>query len=83
MAEDGAIVRKDEDFAIKPQAVVPALDTSTWPLLLKNYDKRTKFAAPSTHPPSTFVCCSPLTFFVAQCSSERGISLLSRTVVHP
>ena len=30
----------DEDYSIKPEAVVPAVDTSTWPLLLKNYDKR-------------------------------------------
>lgn len=28
------------DYSIKPEAVVPAVDTSTWPLLLKNYDKR-------------------------------------------
>lgn len=29
-----------QDYAIKPQAVTPSIDTSTWPLLLKNYDKR-------------------------------------------
>jgi len=27
----------EEQYAIKPQAVTPAIDTSTWPLLLKNY----------------------------------------------
>ncbi|KAI0205240.1 pseudouridine synthase [Astrocystis sublimbata] len=27
------------DYSIKPTAVTPALDTSNWPLLLKNYDK--------------------------------------------
>ncbi|OJD21746.1 centromere/microtubule-binding protein cbf5 [Blastomyces percursus] len=27
------------DFAIKPEAVTPAIPTSEWPLLLKNYDK--------------------------------------------
>lgn len=27
------------DFLIKPQSLVPTLDTSTWPLLLKNYDR--------------------------------------------
>ncbi|KKY25458.1 putative centromere microtubule binding protein cbf5 [Phaeomoniella chlamydospora] len=27
------------DFAIKPEAVAPAIPTSEWPLLLKNYDK--------------------------------------------
>lgn len=30
----------EEDYTIKPQAVTPAVDTSDWPLLLKNYDKR-------------------------------------------
>lgn len=28
-----------EDYMIKPQSVAPALDTSKWPLLLKNFDK--------------------------------------------
>ena len=27
------------DYMIKPQSTVPKLDTSSWPLLLKNYDK--------------------------------------------
>lgn len=27
-------------FIIKPEAVTPAIPTSEWPLLLKNYDKR-------------------------------------------
>lgn len=27
------------ELVIKPQSTTPALDTSTWPLLLKNYDK--------------------------------------------
>ncbi|KAH7281268.1 hypothetical protein KP509_36G038600 [Ceratopteris richardii] len=27
------------DYLIKPQSYIPALDTSKWPLLLKNYDK--------------------------------------------
>lgn len=36
------VVKKtEEEYAIKPQAATPALDTSSWPLLLKNYDKRT------------------------------------------
>lgn len=30
----------DDEFTIKPQASTPQLDTSNWPLLLKNYDKR-------------------------------------------
>ncbi|KAI1505626.1 pseudouridine synthase [Biscogniauxia marginata] len=33
-------IKPDEDqFSIKPTAVTPSVDTSTWPLLLKNYDK--------------------------------------------
>jgi len=44
MADSKALVKKgadngEEDYAIKPQSTVPTLDTSTWPLLLKNYDK--------------------------------------------
>jgi hypothetical protein len=34
------VVSKEVDYSIKPEAVTPAVDTSTWPLLLKNYDKR-------------------------------------------
>lgn len=33
----------DVEYSIKPEAVTPAVDTSTWPLLLKNYDKRKSF----------------------------------------
>ncbi|KAI1354923.1 pseudouridine synthase [Xylaria sp. FL0043] len=29
----------EAEYAIKPTAVTPAVDTSDWPLLLKNYDK--------------------------------------------
>ena len=29
-----------EEYSIKPQAVAPAVDTSQWPLLLKNFDRR-------------------------------------------
>jgi H/ACA ribonucleoprotein complex subunit 4 len=29
----------DGQWVIKPQNTVPSLDTSTWPLLLKNYDR--------------------------------------------
>ncbi|XP_047058163.1 H/ACA ribonucleoprotein complex subunit 4-like [Lolium rigidum] len=28
-----------DGYTIKPQSLVPSLDTSTWPLLLKNYDR--------------------------------------------
>ncbi|KAL5217607.1 hypothetical protein ABZP36_018291 [Zizania latifolia] len=30
---------KADDYLIKPQSLVPPLDTSSWPLLLKNYDR--------------------------------------------
>ncbi|RBQ83916.1 hypothetical protein VDGD_20921 [Verticillium dahliae] len=30
---------EEEEYSIKPQAATPQLDTSSWPLLLKNYDK--------------------------------------------
>lgn len=30
----------EEEYTIKPESSTPALDTSTWPLLLKNYEKR-------------------------------------------
>jgi H/ACA ribonucleoprotein complex subunit 4 len=30
---------KTDGYLIKPQPLVPSLDTSTWPLLLKNYDR--------------------------------------------
>jgi H/ACA ribonucleoprotein complex subunit 4 len=29
----------EADYSIKPTAVTPSVDTSTWPLLLKNYEK--------------------------------------------
>lgn len=44
MAMEVATTKKgkgqEEDYSIKPQAVTPAIDTSSWPLLLKNYDRR-------------------------------------------
>jgi H/ACA ribonucleoprotein complex subunit 4 len=32
--------KEQEEHIIKPQAVTPPVDTSKWPLLLKNYDNR-------------------------------------------
>ncbi|XWS57120.1 hypothetical protein CRYUN_Cryun09bG0144300 [Craigia yunnanensis] len=29
----------DQDFMIKPQSTTPSIDTSQWPILLKNYDR--------------------------------------------
>ncbi|XP_027756534.1 H/ACA ribonucleoprotein complex subunit DKC1-like, partial [Empidonax traillii] len=37
--EDVADIQHTEDFLIKPASRVPQLDTSQWPLLLKNFDK--------------------------------------------
>ena len=34
------VVSKDEaDYTIKPEATTPLVDTSSWPLLLKDYNK--------------------------------------------
>jgi H/ACA ribonucleoprotein complex subunit 4 len=40
-----------DDYSIKPTAVTPSIDTSNWPLLLKNYDKRESQLVPD--PPMT------------------------------
>eukprot|EP00158_Paraphelidium_tribonemae_P002878 Partr_v1_DN25746_c0_g1_i1_m74598 putative TruB pseudouridine (psi) synthase homolog 1 (E. coli) len=45
------------DFAIKPQSTTPTLDTSKWPLLLKNYDKLNVRTGHYTPIPNG---CSPL-----------------------
>jgi hypothetical protein len=45
------------DFSIKPEASAPKLDTSQWPLLLKNYDKLLVRSSHFTPIPSG---CSPL-----------------------
>ena len=34
------LANEEKDYSIKPEASTPALDTSSWPLLLKGYDKR-------------------------------------------
>ncbi|KAI0852303.1 putative rRNA pseudouridine synthase [Daldinia vernicosa] len=39
MATKEDIKPKEDEFSIKPTTVTPSVDTSTWPLLLKNYDK--------------------------------------------
>ena len=38
------LANDEKDYSIKPENSTPALDTSTWPLLLKAYDKRLKTA---------------------------------------
>lgn len=37
-----ALVKQSDsdEMVIKPEAVTPAVDTSSWPLLLKNWDQR-------------------------------------------
>ena len=40
-----ALVKQDdseggEELIIKPEAATPAIDTSAWPLLLRNWDQR-------------------------------------------
>ena len=45
------------DYAIKSESSAPQLDTSQWPLLLKNYDKLLVRSAHFTPIPSG---CSPL-----------------------
>ncbi|KAF5375076.1 hypothetical protein D9758_000151 [Tetrapyrgos nigripes] len=45
------------DYAIKPENTIPKLDTSEWPLLLKNYDKLLVRSGHFTPIPSG---CSPL-----------------------
>lgn len=62
----------EKDYAIKPEASTPALDTSTWPLLLKNYDKRKFFAS---YLPCLNYRIHPLTVSPnPQSSSEQVIS---------
>ena len=45
------------DFALKPENVLVKLDTSQWPLLLKNYDK---LLVRSAHFVPIIAGCSPL-----------------------
>ena len=45
------------EYSIKPENVQPVLDTSQWPLLLKNYDKLLVRSSHFTPIPSG---CSPL-----------------------
>lgn len=50
-------IQKSGDFTIKSEAVTPKLDTSEWPLLLKNYDK---LLVRSSHFTPIPTGCSPL-----------------------
>ena len=55
--EEVATAQLDGDFAIKSEKTAPALDTSQWPLLLKNYDK---LLVRSSHFTPIPTGCSPL-----------------------
>ncbi|KAJ3281391.1 centromere/microtubule-binding protein cbf5 [Borealophlyctis nickersoniae] len=52
-----AQAQQETDYFIKPTASTPSLDTSTWPLLLKNYDKLNVRTGHYTPIPNG---CSPL-----------------------
>ncbi|EJF66567.1 putative rRNA pseudouridine synthase [Dichomitus squalens LYAD-421 SS1] len=52
-----ASAQVDGDYAIKPESSQPKLDTSNWPLLLKNYDK---LLVRSAHFVPIIAGCSPL-----------------------
>jgi hypothetical protein len=62
--------KADEDYAIKPQADTPAIDTSEWPLLLKNFDKRA--CRPDLEP--RYISAFRLLMFSLQCTSGRATS---------
>ena len=66
------------DFAIKPESSQPALDTSQWPLLLKNYDKLLVRSAHFTPIPSG---CSPLKRDItAYVKCVQSVTLLSSSL---
>lgn len=43
---------KEDEHVIQPQTTTPATDTSDWPLLLKNYDRRTEYLLPCHNLPN-------------------------------
>lgn len=56
-AADAEAKESDQDFMIKPQTTTPSIDTSQWPILLKNYDRLNVRTGHYTPLPSGF---SPL-----------------------
>ncbi|MBA0740017.1 hypothetical protein Gogos_013240 [Gossypium gossypioides] len=56
-AVDAEAKESDQDFMIKPQTTTPSIDTSQWPILLKNYDRLNVRTGHYTPLPSGF---SPL-----------------------
>ncbi|XP_053130108.1 H/ACA ribonucleoprotein complex subunit DKC1-like [Hemicordylus capensis] len=63
LAEDVADIQYSEEFFIKPESRVAQLDTSQWPLLLKNFDKLNLRTAHYTPLPSG---CNPLKREIAE-----------------
>ena len=61
-----------QDFAIKSEAATPRLDTSQWPLLLKNYDRLLVRSAHFTPIPQG---CSPLKRDIASYVKSGVINL--------
>uniref|UniRef100_A0A6J0UJW0 H/ACA ribonucleoprotein complex subunit DKC1 n=1 Tax=Pogona vitticeps TaxID=103695 RepID=A0A6J0UJW0_9SAUR len=61
--EDVADIQHSEEFLIKPESRVAQLDTSQWPLLLKNFDKLNVRTAHYTPLPSG---CNPLKREIAE-----------------
>ncbi|KAJ4010321.1 uncharacterized protein FIESC28_06407 [Fusarium coffeatum] len=75
MSKEVAVVKKtttEEDYVIKPQATTPSLDTSQWPLLLKNYEKLLVRTGHFTPIPNG---CSPLKRDLKQYISSGVINL--------
>ncbi|KAL6924576.1 hypothetical protein FSST1_001850 [Fusarium sambucinum] len=74
MSTDVAVVKKatEEEYIIKPQASTPTLDTSQWPLLLKNYEKLLVRTGHFTPIPNG---CSPLKRDLKQYISSGVINL--------
>ncbi|KAH7188535.1 pseudouridine synthase [Fusarium flagelliforme] len=75
MSKEVAVVKKtttEEDYVIKPQATTPTLDTSQWPLLLKNYEKLLVRTGHFTPIPNG---CSPLKRDLKQYISSGVINL--------
>ncbi|CRK36909.1 hypothetical protein BN1723_015147 [Verticillium longisporum] len=75
---------EEEEYSIKPQAATPQLDTSSWPLLLKNYDKRKFSPSRDTIEPAVLVRTGHFTPIPAGCSPlKRDIkSYISSGVIN-
>jgi H/ACA ribonucleoprotein complex subunit 4 len=81
--EQVASAQLEGDYTIKSEASQPKLDTSQWPLLLKNYDKLLVRSSHFTPIPSG---CSPLkrdiTTYIKYAPSPGQFVLSSLTLVN-